>query len=168
MKKKPEILLFDANVLIDLCNADKSLLKKLNDKLFDIYIPDLIISEVNNLDTSELKDFGINILNTPISILNQANFIKASCSLQDTVCLIQAKNNHYSLATNDKKLRKECIKAGIKIYWGLELILILAEAGDLTKSKALKNVHIIANKNKVITKELVKDFEKKLKIKLAN
>ena len=160
--KKVVMVICDANILIDFCIADKHIIKYVNKYLFSIYIPDIILAEVNNLEKSEAENLGCVIMETPLEVLDEATKILPGCSTQDTVCFIQAKKRGCACATNDKKLRKECREAGIKVYWGLEIILLLVMKGCLSRKVAAKAVHIIAENNRQFDIRLVEDFERKL------
>ena len=160
---KREILICDANVLIDFCSVDKSILGLLNTHLFEIQIPDIILAEVNNLSEGECAKLGIAIMETPLDLREQVENLISGCSAEDAVCYMLAKNKGCLLATNDRKLRKECKKAGITLYWGLELILPLVKSECLSKKKAENSARTIANLNKMITESVVQGFLDKLK-----
>ncbi|GAH89544.1 unnamed protein product [marine sediment metagenome] len=72
-----------------------------------------------------------------------------------------ARENGWACATNDAKLRKECLKAGIEVIRGLKLLLILVEERRSTKKKA-KNVaestESIFSINRQITEDILEEF----------
>ena len=124
-------LICDANILIDYCDVDKSLITKLC-AVFSLFIPDVILEEVGLLDRDEATALGVTIIDTPLGMLNDAIQALPGCSMQDTVCLLMAKEEGWACATNDKKLRSVCLDAGIEVIRGLRLLLILAEKNGST------------------------------------
>ena len=83
-------------------------------------------------------------------------------SLEDACCIYHAENLPAVCITNDVALRKVCEQKGLRVVWGLEMILFLAQEKKITKSRA-KDIGIkIHEINPVISDEILAGFVKKL------
>ncbi len=155
--RKEKIIICDANILIDYCNADKQVLEKVS--IYSKFIvPDIILAEVNQLSEMEASEFGITVIPVPIEVLAKAGETLQGCSLQDTVCFILAHKNNWICATNDSKLRKECLNNGIEVVRGLKLIAELVETGLISKRRAKTIANKISETNREISSKILEDF----------
>ena len=64
--------------------------------------------------------------------------------------------------TNDKNLRKACLKRNGNVIWGLELLVILVEKSEYSIDDAIRVGKKICECNERITDKDVSDFIKKL------
>ena len=154
--------LFDANLLIDFSRVDKSIIGKIC-AIFMVYVPDIILSEVDQLSQLEAEKLGIRVIKTPIEILVDAAESLSGCSYQDTVCFLMAKKFGWGCATNDKKLRKECIKAGIEVIRGFKILIILAKKNIISVKKAESIAKNIFEINNEISQGVLMNFLGELK-----
>ena len=77
--------------------------------------------------------------------------------------LLISERNNCALATNDSKLRKECLKSGIEVIRGLKILINLVEKKIITKKRAFSVAKKISENNVEITADILKEFEKLLK-----
>ena len=158
------ILLLDANVLIDFLNSEPSLLNLVSKHIGNLYVLDQIVSEVKGLDKSECKKFGLTVIEPTNETLALAETNLYKLSYNDRLCLFTAIDSDFICVTNDKDLRQECQNNQVKILWGLELIRILVEKSVLSIDDAIKIVETIHKINRLyIPESLVKKFVKLVK-----
>jgi rRNA-processing protein FCF1 len=153
----------DANILIDYCNVNKNILK-IFASVYEVYVPLPVLAEVNNLTEKEAPRLGIKLLDTSFENITMAMSLDIKCSLEDKICFITAKNDGYICATNDNKLRNECVRADIEVLWGLEIMLILVKNKHLSKKEAIETAEMIGVRNKQISKNIIEEFVRLLKI----
>ncbi len=59
-------------------------------------------------------------------------------------------------------MRNKCEEEGVKLFWGLQLMVILVEKGKLSKDTAIKAAEKITESNKRITDKNLKEFKNKI------
>ena len=99
-----------------------------------------------------------------IQQLNEAlAFAGPSLSVPDSIALILARDNDLTLITNDKVLRRESQKRGVRLLWGLETIVLLVERSLLPYEDAIEIAQRIHLGNpKYITEKILQDFHNKI------
>lgn len=98
-----------------------------------------------------------------IQQLNEALALAGpSLSVPDAIALILARDNDLTLITNDKVLRRESQKRGVRLLWGLETIVLLVERSLLPYEDAIEIAQRIHLANKYITKKILDDFYSKI------
>lgn len=126
-----EILLADANVLIDLLNADAlSLVGDLvRNDIATVYLPRIVYDEVTTvISESQIADLGITILPVEIALMERvAQYHDTRLSYPDRSLLLMAKDNGYTVWSNDKRLRENCGANGIRVLWEFEVLRRLVE-----------------------------------------
>lgn len=131
---KNELLIADANILIDYYLADPELISMLC-KEFKVKISKVVMGEIEQFTYAEAIDFGIEIMETDDSIrLNLPELNRLS--FQDKSCIVLTQKLNGSCLTNDKNLKKYLEKEGFKTFWGLEMILLLVSKNYLDKARA--------------------------------
>jgi predicted nucleic acid-binding protein len=154
---KREILILDANVLIDYIRCDPMIIKLIRQFIGSIYLPTPILDEVKELQENDCTELGIILVEPELSQLIEAGRKKGPLSFQDRLCLILAQKHGWTCVTNDMALRRECEKKDIKLIWGIELICLLVESGGLPVSHAQEFICKIHQANpKYITEKIVK------------
>ncbi|MCE8027066.1 hypothetical protein [Billgrantia aerodenitrificans] len=101
-------IITDANVLIDYCQADLSILGLYAAHIEPVLIPSQIFDEVNQLTLAECERFGLEIVDEPTEILFEATNRRGPLSYPDRVCLYLAKARRMTCITNEKPLHRAC------------------------------------------------------------
>ncbi len=126
-----EILLADANVLIDLLNANALGLvgDLIRHDLATVYLPRIVYDEVTTvISESQIADLGITILPVEIALMERvAHYHDTRLSYPDRSLLLMAKDNGYTVWSNDKRLRENCGANGIRVLWEFEALRRLVE-----------------------------------------
>ena len=155
-------IISDANVLIDYVKTNKKVLQLAVKHLCDIHVPVPVLKEVKDVSKSELEKLGIIIFEPTLDQIKQAAQNPFGLSFQDQLCLLIAKENSWVCATNDKQLRAQCEAGKVEVIWGLDIMLRLNKQGFLERAEAIKTVDKIAEINRYIGKEIIKQFIGKL------
>lgn len=126
-----EVLLADANVLIDLLNANALGLvgDLIRHDIATIHLPRIVYDEVSSvISESQIADLGITILPVEIALMERvAKYQDTRLSYPDRSLLLLAKDNGYAVWSNDKRLRENCDENGIHALWRFEVLRGLVE-----------------------------------------
>ena len=126
-----EILLADANVLIDLLSANALGLvgDLIRHDFAAVYLPRIVYDEVSAVITeSQIADLGITILPVEIALMARvAAYHDKRLSYPDRSLLLMAKDNGYTVWSNDKRLRENCDANGVRVLWEFEVLRRLVE-----------------------------------------
>ena len=160
---KNELLVSDANILIDFYLADSSLIKILCDE-FHLKIPKVIMDEIEQFTYAEALAFGIEIIDSQNTVDSGAILEPKKLSFQDKACANLSKQLKASCLTNDKILKNYLDKQGIKTYWGLEMLLLLTSKKSLSKEKTTEIANKIFLTNYWYSLEIQNSFWEKLQL----
>jgi predicted nucleic acid-binding protein len=131
------LLLMDANVLIDFCDSDPTIIPLISKHIGRVHVPlPILVEEVeqfNDLDWTELEIVGVE---PSLEVVTRAAQRRAGLSFHDHLCLLLARDNGWTCVTNDGRLRRECAAEGIATLWGLEVVALLVEDSVLSVSAA--------------------------------
>ena len=155
-------IISDANVLIDYVKANKKVLHLAAKHLCEIYVPVAVLQEVKDITAEELEKLGIRTFEPSLEQFVNAANKPFGLSFQDQLCFLIAKEQGWVCATNDKQLRGQCEKDGIRVIWGLEIMFLLNKEGHLDRVEAEKTVEKIGENNRYISKGLIRKFIAKL------
>jgi rRNA-processing protein FCF1 len=151
------VAICDANVLIDYFYVDDDLVRELVRYWGAVMVPDMVMAEVHGVTFDRAIELGLTIIETP-SVLP----IVGGLSLQDRSCLHYVIAQGWTCIANDRKLRKECVRNGGQVVWGLEMLLRLVASGQVTKDRARDLGRKISEFNPEIGQTVLNDFEDKL------
>ena len=149
--------ILDASVLIDYVAADEDVIRELIEYWGIVYVPDRILHEVKSLPNERAGELGLTIIETPLALP-----IASGLSGPDRACLHFVVTEGWTCIANDKLLRRECIRKGGKVVWGLEMLHKLVTAGQITAARAKGIAEKIGALNPEITEALLGKFEEKL------
>lgn len=163
--KKRHFLILDANILIDFCKCDRTIIKLICTYVGQIYLATPVLSEINEIDEDACVELGIILVEPKLEHVMLAAEKKGPLSFQDNLCLILAKEYGWTCVTNDKPLRQKCELEGVPLIWGIELICILVESGGLPVEHAKDVILEIQKINpKYITDNIVEKAFKRLEV----
>lgn len=158
------LLLMDANVLIDFCDSDRTIIPLISKHIGRVHVPlPILVEEVeqfNDLDWTELEIAGVE---PSLEVVTQAARRRAGLSFHDHLCLLLARDNGWTCVTNDGRLRRECAAESIATLWGLEVVALLVEESVLAVSAAEAIGEAIQAANpKFITMQILHRFLKRI------
>ena len=84
-------LILDANVLIDYCATDRSILTLISRHVGQIHVPVELLEEVKALDESECDRLGLHVFEPELEQLAAAGKRRPGLSYYDHLCLLVAK-----------------------------------------------------------------------------
>jgi predicted nucleic acid-binding protein len=165
--EQPPGFVIDANVLIDYTDSDPSILTLFSKNIGTIHIIPDVLEKVEQLNMKECCRLGLVIAEPTLEQYLEAGKKIPGLAFDDTLCLILARDNHWTLISTDKALRSACKKARISLLWGLELMLPLVEKNLLSSSQAQKTAaRIHALNPKFVHQQILDRFTRRI-IKLG-
>lgn len=132
-----EDFVLDANVLIDYGKADLSVLSRAARALGSIHVPLPVLAKVDQLTHADCERAGLSLYEPSTKQLLEAGQGTTRLAFDDRICLIVCRDKNWTCLTNDKALRRACTEWGIRIVWGLELMVRLVAARQLPPEEAL-------------------------------
>lgn len=164
MVARRELLLVDADVLIDYVVADVTILGRVARHVGSVYVVRSVLSEVEGLDAGDCERLGLEIVEPSVDQLIEAGAdSRGRLSFNDRLSLIVAAEAGWTCVSNDRALRKACAGRRVPVWWGLQLMLELVRAGELDREVALEVAWAIHESNRLhITREIVERFRREL------
>lgn len=157
-QKTPQVLIVDACVLIDYCDADPSVLRIISRSVGEIRVASPVLAEVDGLDESAATALGLVVVEPSFEMFARAAVKRGGLSVRDHLCLLLAKEEGSTCVSNDKALRNACKNEEIPVLWGLEMMGLAVEAGALPPSAAAEIAASIGEVNPTIGAALIKRF----------
>src|SRR5712691_10948386 len=118
-RSRTGLLIMDASVLIDLCEADRTLIRIISDHVGQVHVPlPVLREEVEQIDESEYTELGIVPVDPPLQTAIDAAGRRAGLSFHDHLCLLLARDNGWTCVTNDGRLRRE-VKPSMSLCSGV-------------------------------------------------
>jgi rRNA-processing protein FCF1 len=154
------MILLDANVVIDYRESDKNILKLFSEGVEQLCISAGVLLKIRNFSEDDCGKLSIEVL---VPAANEMANIKASgrLAMDDQECLAVTAERGLAVCSNDKLLRRRCSAKGIRVVWGLELMMILVERKLLDKARAKKIASSIRESNPShITERIIRNFNK--------
>lgn len=152
--KSRKAAICDANVLIDYADSDEDIIRELVRYWGKVYVPTRVLHEVKRLPQARAEELGLTIIETPL-VLPPAS----SLSGPDRACLHFVIAEGWVCIANDKALRKECLRRGGTVVWGLEMLIKLVEATQITEARAIDIATHIQMINPEIPEAFLADFK---------
>lgn len=157
--------LLDADVLIDYCEADRAIFRFIRTHLGPVHVLSVVLGEVRQLDGYDVGALGLTLVEPGIDQMYRAlDWQTPALSFQDRLGLIVARDHGYICVTNDGKLRRECRRQGVRVRWGLEMLITLVDAGAVSPHQAAAWAHTIRMTNPRITDEVLASFLQKIRL----
>jgi len=165
MKSERAFLLMDANVLIDFCKSDASVIALVSSEIGTVHIPRPVLEEeVESLQREDWTALGIVAVEPSLPLAAAAAVRRPGLSFHDMLCLLLAKERGWTCVTNDVRLRRECRTEHVPVFWGLELLLMLVRRDVLSREVARSIGDAIHEANPFITARVVAEFRKRLRL----
>ncbi|WP_433931033.1 hypothetical protein AB3662_43200 [Sorangium cellulosum] len=132
------MLILDANVLIDFCTTDPTLLALVEQHVGRVHIASPVLANVEQVDADLVKRLGLPVDEPPLELAAAAaaRARRSPLAFDDWICVLMAQANGWTCVTNGKRLRKECEAHGLATLWGLELLVALVQEDALAHDAA--------------------------------
>lgn len=153
-------LVADADVLIDIADANEAVLALIVQHVAPVIMPTPVLAEVDTLDELKCAALGLEVVEPTLDQLREAALPHPALSFADKVCLIVARDAGATCWTNDGPLGDECEATGVPRMRGLRPILALVERGVLPLEVAIGTVDLIRANNPYITPAIVEEFRR--------
>jgi hypothetical protein len=103
------LLLMDANVLIDFCDSDRTVIPLISKHIGRVHVPmPILLEEVEQFKDFDWTELGIVGIEPSLALVTQAAQRRAGLSFHDHLCLLLAGEHRWTCVTNDGRLRREC------------------------------------------------------------
>ena len=156
-------LVVDANVLIDFVEADPSVLTLVSKHLGQIHVLRAVLDEVEQLDQAECERLQLKVVDGTVEQLVEAAAERGQLSFEDRLCMIVARDGGWICVSNDKPLRTACGEQGVQVWWGLEMMAELVEAGHLEVEASVQVAEKVHDANpRYITKGVLLRFKQRV------
>ena len=142
-----EILLADADVLIDYVEADADVLARCAVHFAAVHVMQTTLDEVDGFTTSQCERLGIVVISVESETLTRASEERLGLSVPDTICLLVAEERQWTCVTNEKALRKQCDERNVHVRRGLNLMIELVKGRRLGPKRAEKVARAIQKSN---------------------
>lgn len=153
----------DANVLIDYVQTSPDILGMVSKFAGPVHIEAAILDEVKQLDLEKCKAIGLIVVHANLTQFVQASARGGALSFEDKLCLIMARDNGWTCLSNDGPLRSACVAQGVKVVWGLEIMVTLVSKRYLHPQRAIEVAKSIQAVNPIyITKGIIDNFCRKI------
>lgn len=169
MPERPPAFVIDANVLIDYADSDPTILALFSKHIGTIHVITDVLEKVEQINTMECRGLGLGIAEPTLEQYLEAGQKISGLAFDDKLCFIIARDNHWTLISNDKALRSACSSVNIPLLWGLEIMLPLVKRNLLPGSHALQTATMIQSSNsQFVHQKILESFSKKIeKIKMG-
>ena len=163
MATSRELLLIDADVLIDYAVAEVGILSLVTRHVGAVHVVESVLSEAPRLRPSDCDRLGIQIVQPSLDQLLQAGESRGRLSFNDRLSLVVARDAGWTCVSNDRALRKACGEQHVPVWWGLELMLALVRIRELEAKSALAVAQAIQLSNpRHITAEILERFAREV------
>ena len=142
-----EILLADADVLIDYVASDISVLALASAHVGKVCVLKQTLATVEDLTARDCKKHDIEVIDVDTDVLVEAGAKAGRLSFEDWLCFVVCRDRAWSCLSNDRALLGECRKAGISIRRGLGLMVELVRQNAMSKKRALRVAERIHESN---------------------
>ena len=132
-----KVLVSDTNIWIDFHHAGK--LHKLFELPYEFVTTLFAFSELNTPDGAILNSMGLTVINQESQHILEIERIRQSyrqASIADLSCFVHARENHHTLLTGDKSLRKLAATVQLECHGSLWLLDELVKHEIMGKREA--------------------------------
>lgn len=148
MSAPREILLADADVLIDYMASDPSVLGLVSEHIGELFVLTQILGTVRHLSARECKQHRIQLVEADTNTLIEAGSRSGGAlSFEDWLCFIICRDRSWTCVSNDRALLRECRKSQIRVRRGLGLMVELVRTGNLPEARAQQVALAIHSQN---------------------
>jgi hypothetical protein len=156
--RQPTGYVGDSCALIDLLDANESVLSLIVQHLAPLIVITPVLGEIAQLDVRRCVALGPTVVEPSLEQLDEAADPHPGLSFADRLCLIVARDGGLVCLTNDGPLGAECITRGVATERGLRPLITLVRLGVLTAEAAIATVQRVATSNSYVTEAVVADF----------
>ena len=145
----PNVLLADADVLIDYRDSDIAVLKDVGRRIARVAVLSHTLDEVHDVTKEDCAALGIEVIEVETPMLLAAAEGEAQVSFNDRLCFLVCREQRWTCVTNDRALRR-CRAIGRRttgrhVAHVLHVVLVLGGArGPSTRRTILRSATSVA------------------------
>lgn len=165
MSTSQRILVVDANVLIDYVRSEPEMLRLAATHIGSLLVPSPVALKVRrSWSEQDIELGGLQITVPTKEQFEEAADKPPNPAFDDWCCLIVARDCCGECVTNDSRLRRECTAAGVKVLYGMELLLELAHLKIITANDARRCAGLIQKTSPgFFHVKIMEEFDRRLK-----
>lgn len=161
-----EILLADADVLIDYRDSDLRVLRLVSEHIGRVRVLREILAEAVGITERRCVQLAIDVVDLETELMLKVNELPSSISVNDRLCVIACEYHKWTCVTNDGALRRVCKAHDVPVRRGLGLMIELVHSGAMTESRAMRVARMIHDANPThINQALLEDFQRRIRAK---
>ena len=131
----PNVLLADADVLIDYRESDISVLQDVGERIARVAVLSHTLDEVHDVTKEDCAALGIEVIEVETPMLLAAAEGEAQVSFNDRLCFLVCRERRWTCVTNDRALRRLCHRHHVKVRYGLSLMVDLVACGAIDRRR---------------------------------
>jgi hypothetical protein len=147
VSEQREILLADADVLIDYATSDVRILRLVSQHVGTVYVLKETLATVRQLSERTCRRNNITVIETEADVLLEAGSRSGPLSFEDWLCLLSCRDKSWSCVTNDRALLRECRTVGIRVHRGLSLMIMLVHLNAIDERRAVRVAELMHREN---------------------
>lgn len=144
----------DAGSLLDIAEADSSIIQLVTAHLGDLRIPAPALVKIDDARADEFLSLGVSVHECTTENLLEAGPNELSLSFEERLCLIAARDEKWTLLTHDLVLKRTCDGNGIRSACALDLLIQLLKGSHISRETAN---HMACNLRRVNPKFMTKE-----------
>ena len=126
----------DAGSLLDIVEADPSIIQLVAAHLGDLRIPAPALLKIDNAKAYEIQRLGVSVHECTTEDLLEAAPNNLSLSFEERLCLITARDEKWTLVTHDLVLKRICDSDDVTSVCALDLLLQLLKGAHISQMTA--------------------------------
>lgn len=126
----------DAVSLLDIAEADSSIIRLVRTHLGDLRIPALALDKVGTARAKDLRHLGVTVHKCTTEQLLEAGPNKLGLSFAERLSLITARDGKWTFVTHDRVLNRVCGGDGLTSLCALDLVIHLLEGAHILSEAA--------------------------------
>jgi len=134
----PDVLLSDADVLIDYAAGDVGILRLVSEHIGPVHVLEETLATVRQLSKRTCERNAIKVISAEVDVLVDAGSRSGPLSFEDWLCVVTCRKKEWICISNDRALLRECRRAGVRVHRGLGLMTMLVHGGALDEGRALR------------------------------
>jgi hypothetical protein len=157
-----EILLADADVLIDYRDSDLEILSLVSRHIGPVHVLTQVLAQVHGLTAARCGVLRLRVIGAETSELVEAPHHANRIGFHDSLCLVVARRRGWTVVSNDGALLRACRELSVLHRRGLRLMVELVGGGLMPRRRALAAARAMRDANPRITDALLDEFEARL------
>ena len=157
------VLLVDADVFIDYRDSDLEVLKLVGQHVGRVAVLAPVLDAVRGVTRADCPRLSVSVVEVATSLLLRAGSVDTDVSFIDRLCFVTCREEGWTCVTNDPALRRLCERRGVRVRFGLRLLVDVVAAGAVTPQRATVIAYKMQESNPLhVNERVIARFESEL------